>query len=69
MHGRGTFSTPKGATYIGEFKNGEKHGEGTLTSQIGNKYIGKYKNGEFWNISILDIDGELIGKIINGEKL
>jgi len=42
----GTYITPKGDKYIGEFNNNKYHGQGTYTFAKGDKYVGEYKNGK-----------------------
>ena len=45
-NGQGTAITPKGAKYVGEFKNGRPNGQGTLTLPTGTKYVGEFKDGK-----------------------
>ena len=38
--GNGTYSSPNGAKYVGEFAGGKKHGKGTYTSAGGRETAG-----------------------------
>ncbi len=42
----GTFKTPIGDLYVGEFKDDKYHGQGSYTFADGDKYIGEYKDGK-----------------------
>lgn len=44
QNGYGTFKYRSGATYQGNFKNGQIHGQGILYFSNGDKYIGQWKN-------------------------
>ena len=46
VNGQGTFVTPSGLKYVGEFKNGIREGQGTFTTPSGLKYVGEFKNGK-----------------------
>jgi len=49
-NGQGTFTSPDGKKYDGEWKDGTYHGHGTYTfgkgKWEGDKYFGEYKNGK-----------------------
>ena len=42
---QGTYTFVEGATYTGEYKDGERHGQGTLKSAYGDTYTGEWKDG------------------------
>jgi hypothetical protein len=42
----GTYTSPDGDKYVGEFKDGKQHGRGTFTFASGNKYVGEFKDGK-----------------------
>ncbi len=44
QNGYGTFKYRSGATYQGNFQNGQIHGQGILYFSNGDKYIGQWKN-------------------------
>ena len=44
QNGYGTFKYRSGATYQGNFRNGQIHGQGILYFSNGDKYIGQWKN-------------------------
>ena len=46
--GRGTYTSPNGDKYVGEFKEGKENGQGTQTWSNGDKYVGEWKDGN-WN--------------------
>jgi len=68
-NGQGTFTFPDGSKYVGENKNGWKNGQGTYTLSDGTKYVGKFSDGKIWNGIDYDKDGNIIGKIVNGERI
>jgi hypothetical protein len=41
---RGTGTTPDGARYVGEFRDGKFHGQGTHTWPDGQKYVGEFRD-------------------------
>jgi hypothetical protein len=41
----GAYTTPNGAKYVGEFKDGKYNGQGTFTMTNGGKYVGEFRNG------------------------
>ena len=44
-------------------------GKGTFTKTGGTKYIGEFKRGTYWNTTVYDKNGNIIGKWENGNKL
>ena len=68
MEGVGIFSVPGGMNYIGEFKNGKNEGHGTLTYSDGRKKVGEFRNNKPWSVTEYDINGEIIGKYVDGIK-
>ena len=68
-NGQGTWTSPDGQKYVGEFKDGEFHGQGTLTLSDGRKYVGGWKddkqNGQ-GTMTFSDGD-KYVGKWKNGE--
>jgi hypothetical protein len=42
----GTYTSPSGEKYVGEFKDNKRHGQGTNTWPSGEKYVGQYKDGK-----------------------
>ena len=42
----GTYVTPKGNKYVGDFKNGKKHGRGIESYANGDQYVGAFKGGK-----------------------
>jgi len=54
--------------YKGEITNGRPNGFGVLTYPYGEKsVVGEWKNGKEWNTKHTKKDGEIIGKVENGE--
>ena len=43
---QGTFISPDGFKYVGEWKDGEFHGVGTYTWALGSKYVGEFQDGK-----------------------
>ena len=68
QNGQGAFTYPDGRKYEGDYKDGVKHGRGSYTFTNGDKYDGEWKNGNPWNITGYDKNGNIIGKIVNGEQ-
>ena len=66
-NGLGYLIYPYGSRYLGSWKNGKMNGQGTFTYPNGEKYVGEWKNSKFWNVTGKDIDGNIIGKVVNGE--
>ena len=62
-NGQGTYTSPDGKKYVGEFKDGK----GAMTNEIGCKYLGEWKKSQIWNSSYYDENGNIIGKFVNGE--
>jgi len=54
--------------YVGEIKNGKPDGQGTETYSDGDgKYVGEFEDGEKRNGIRYDINGNIIGKYVNGQ--
>ena len=68
QNGHGSFTYPDGRKYEGDYKDEVKHGRGSYTFTNGDKYDGEWKNGNPWNITGYDKNGNIIGKIVNGEQ-
>ncbi len=66
-NGLGYLIYPNGSRYLGSWKKGEMNGQGSFTYPNGEKYVGEWKNSKFWNVTGKDIDGNIIGKVMNGE--
>jgi len=66
QNGYGTYITPNGDKYVGEWKDGKQNGQGKLDFISGNKYVGEWKDGERWNGTLYDKEGKIIGKFMNG---
>ena len=47
VNGQGTFISPDGKKYVGQFKNSKWEGLGTYTFLNGAKYEGQFKNSTF----------------------
>jgi len=56
----GSYTTPSGNKYVGEFLDNRFHGQGTLTSPDGRKYVGEFKDG--------NMHGQGTGTSPNGNK-
>jgi hypothetical protein len=65
-YGQGTYIYHHGFKYVGEWKDNKKHGLGTYTLTDGNRFEGEWKDGNQWNLTILDKNGNIIGKWVNG---
>ena len=62
-NGQGTLTFPN----VKESKDGEYDGKGTLILSDGSKYVGKWKDDEPWNVTVYDIDGNILRRrIVNG---
>jgi hypothetical protein len=46
--GLGTYISPSGDKWVGEWKDGKMNGQGTCTYSDGKKYVGEWKNNQ-WN--------------------
>ena len=55
-------------TYGGEINNGVPNGQGTQLFPDGSKYVGEVWDGKMWNGIRYDKDGNILGKIVNGEQ-
>ena len=66
-NGQGTFTWHDGEEYVGEWKNGKEHGHGTYTWSDGDKYVGEFKEGCEWKGTEYNQEGNIIGKLVNGE--
>jgi len=67
-NGQGTYTYSDGDKYEGEWKDGKYHGQGTYTFSDGGKGIGDFREDNPWNITEYDKNGNIIGKIVNGEQ-
>ncbi len=68
QNGHGTETFPDGRKYVGKYKDGKRNGQGSYYYPSGEKYAGEWKNGNTWNITGYDKNGNIIGKIVNGEQ-
>jgi hypothetical protein len=68
-HGQGTFTSPNGYKYEGEWKDGLKNGQGTETYPDGRKWVGEWKDGKKGNGTEYDKNGNIQYKIVNGEGI
>ena len=55
--------------YKGDVENGKPNGLGVIIYPGGGKYVGGWKDGEWWNGTVYDRDGNIIGKIVNGKDV
>ena len=62
-----TFSD--GRKYVGEWKDGMRDGQGTFTFPDGYRFSGEWKKDVRWNGTVFDINGEIVGKILEGAEL
>ena len=68
-NGYGVLTYPLGEKIVvGEWKDGKRNGQGSYYYPSGEKYAGEWKNGNPWNITGYDKNGNIIGKIVNGEQ-
>ena len=67
-HGQGTWTSPSGYKYDGEWKDGMRSGQGTQTYPDGGKYEGSWINGVRWNGTSYEKDGKIYEKYVNGVK-
>ena len=67
--GQGTNTFPGGDKYIAKLKEGKMEGQGTLTSSDGRKVVGESKEDQPWNSIEYDKEGNIIGKLVNGEQI
>jgi TonB family protein len=58
----GTFTTPSGERYVGEFRYSLYDGHGTLTYADGNKFVGWFKDGKYFGQGTLFASN---GSVIN----
>ena len=68
-HGQGAQTFSDGRKYVGEWKDGMRDGQGTFTFPDGYRFFGEWKKDERWNGTVFDINGEIIGKILEGVEL
>ena len=62
------FTSPDGARYVGEYKDGKRNGQGKFTSPDGFMYEGEWRNGVTWNGIYYDKYGwKYFGSWKNGE--
>ena len=69
FNGQGTMTLKNGKKYVGGYKDGYPNGQGTETYPDGSKYVGEFKDGKSWNGTEYNKDGNIIGKIVNGEQI
>ena len=67
-NGHGTEISHDGRKYVGKYKDGKRDGQGSYYYPSGEKYAGEWKNGKPWNITGYDKNGNIIGKIVNGQQ-
>jgi len=68
INGQGTYTSPSGRNYDGEWKNGEMNGQGTFTWSDGEKYVGKFKMVKVMGKeNILDLMEESL--LVNGRMI
>jgi hypothetical protein len=67
-NGHGTEISLDGRKYVGKYKDEKRNGQGSYYYPSGEKYAGEWKNGNPWNITGYDKNGNIIGKIVNGEQ-
>ena len=68
-HGQGTYTSPDGSKYVGEWKDGEEHGQGTEIFPDGSKGIGEFRDSKPWNTTHWDKNGNIIYKVVNGKTI
>jgi len=68
--GSGSFTTPDGTIYVGEFKEGRFHGQGTYTYTDGENYVGDFKEGNMNGTGTYTFatGDKYIGEFIDGLK-
>jgi len=54
--------------YQGQVKDGKPNGLGVMNYPNGWKYVGSFKDGKLLNGTGYDKDGNILGKIVNGEQ-
>ena len=54
--------------YQGQVKDGKPNGLGVMNYPNGWKYVGSFKDGKPLNGTGYDKDGNILGKIVNGEQ-
>ena len=68
-HGQGVQTFSDGRKYVGEWKDGMRDGQGTFTFPDGYRFSGEWKKDVRWNGTVFDINGEIVGKILEGAEL
>jgi len=68
-HGQGTFTSPNGYKYEGEWKDGKPVGQGTEIFPDGSKGIGEFRDSKPWNTTHWDKNGNIIYKVVNGKTI
>ena len=58
----------KQAKYVGKIVNGVQNGLGSLTFPSGSRHVGNFWDGKPWFVTTYDKNGNILGKIVNGEK-
>ena len=54
--------------YVGEYKDGKVNGQGTMTFPDGSKMVGNWKVGNPWKVILYSGNGEISGRIVNGDN-
>ena len=68
-HGQGVQTFSDGRKYVGEWKDGMRDGHGTFNFPDGYRFSGEWKKDVRWNGTVFDINGEIVGKILEGAEL
>jgi hypothetical protein len=68
-NGLGYLIYPYGSKYLGSWKNGKMNGRGTFTYSDGGKYVGEWNINGPWNGIEYDKEGNIKGKVVNGERV
>ena len=60
---------PDGRKYVGVWKEGLRDGQGIFTFPDGYRFSGEWKKDLRWTGIVLDVNGEIVGKIFEGVEL